>query len=221
MNWEDLKNEPTEDLIEYMKCKVEPAYIELAKAAYVTFNFRFRADVEDKARKIGKYWDFDRETCDQQVEKAFQKFYQYPFKFIRSKCKVQSVDDCVKFYLYRIVQRQFIDYYNEIFQSNPNPYEGTEEVVVEFPDLESLEFDEAVTNNYKKAYHKMVAALSSLSRNHKIIYLTYKVYERKGFKLPRKLLAELREITGLKQSSIRVYKKEAFEKIEEIQGKND
>ncbi len=220
MNWEDLKDESTEDLIEYMKYKVDPAYEELARAAYVAFNFRFRADIEDKAQKVGKYWGFDRETCDQEVEKAFKRFYQYPFKFTTSKCKTSSIDDCVKFYLYRIVQNRFKDFYKEIFQSDANPFDGNEEVVVEFPELESLEIDTEIADRYKKIHNEMSVALGTLSQNHKIIYLTYKAYEKKGFKLPRKLLAQLREVTGLKQNSIRVYKKQAFEKVEDIQNRN-
>lgn len=220
MNWEDLKDEPTEDLIEYMKCKVDVSYVELAKAAYVAFNFRFRSDVEDKARKIGKYWGFDRETCDQEVENAFKRFFQYPFKFTKAKCKTSLIDDCVKFYLYSVVQNRFKDYYNELFQENPSPYDGMEQVVVEFPELESLELDSKIEDEYKSLHQKMATLLNNLTFNERVIYLTYKTYEKKGFKLPRKLLNELRQVTGLKQSSIRVYKMQALEKMNELQKQN-
>ncbi|MEQ1798320.1 MAG: hypothetical protein ABL872_10220, partial [Lacibacter sp.] len=58
-------------------------------------------------------------------------------------------------------------------------------------------------------------ALARLTPKHKIVYLTYKQYEQDGFKLPRKLLQSLREELGITQSSVQVYKKEAFDKIDE------
>jgi hypothetical protein len=44
--------------------------------------------------------------------------------------------------------------------------------------------------------------------------------KKKGFKLPRLLLKQLRENTNLKQSSIRVYKNQAFQKVEEFSREN-
>lgn len=220
MTWEDLKDEPTEDLIEYMKCKVEASYLELAKAAYVAFNYRFRGDVEDKARKIGKNWGYDTEACDELVEEAFKRFYQYPSGFTKSKCKSSTFDVCVKLYLYRIVQNCFIDYYNKNSQSECSPYDGTEQVIVEFPTLESLELSDDIAEDYRKLRDMMSEALNTLTPKHKIIYLTYKVHEKKGFNLPGHLLKQLREVTGLKQDSIRVYKKQALATVSEYQKQN-
>lgn len=54
------------------------------------------------------------------------------------------------------------------------------------------------------------AKLSALDEKHKIIYLTYKAYESRGKKLPRKLLSKLRERLGVSQTTVRVYKREAY-----------
>jgi DNA-directed RNA polymerase specialized sigma24 family protein len=215
MTWEDLKDEPTESLIEYMKCKDDASYVELAQASYVALNFRFRGDVEDKARKIGKNWGLDRETCDQKVEEAFKRFYQYPFKFTKAKCTTSSIDNCVKLYLYRIVQNLFKDHHKSLLQVEESPYDGMEEVIIEFPELESLALN--VSDDLKIAHQKMADLISNLPFNERVIYLTYKAYEKKGFKLPRILLKKMREVTGLKQSSIRVYKKQVFEKMNQLQ----
>jgi len=59
--------------------------------------------------------------------------------------------------------------------------------------------------------------LDRLSPKHRIIYLTYKHYEHitnDGYKLPRKLLKELRTELDLTQNSVRVYKNEAFNDVE-------
>jgi hypothetical protein len=63
-------------------------------------------------------------------------------------------------------------------------------------------------------------ALERLTPNHKIIYLSYIPYESKLKKgehyMPREFLKKLREKTGgLSQSTIKVYKNQAYKKIEE------
>lgn len=62
----------------------------------------------------------------------------------------------------------------------------------------------------------MEKKLSLLDEKHRIIYLTYKAYQRSGKKLPRKLLEMLRKRLGLSQSAIRVYKKQACEAINDL-----
>lgn len=52
--------------------------------------------------------------------------------------------------------------------------------------------------------------LSLLDDKHRIIYLTYKAYELSGKKLPRRLLSKLRKRLGISQTTIRVYKREAY-----------
>lgn len=53
--------------------------------------------------------------------------------------------------------------------------------------------------------------ISKLDEKHRVIYLTYKAYQTSGKKLPRKLLDKLRKRLGVTQATIRVYKKEACE----------
>lgn len=60
----------------------------------------------------------------------------------------------------------------------------------------------------------VVKAIESLKPSQRTVYLTYKQYEKLGFNLPKKLLEELREhLGGISQTTIRTYKKEAFDKI--------
>lgn len=55
--------------------------------------------------------------------------------------------------------------------------------------------------------------ISELPYSHRVIYCTYKSYENAGCNLPNKLLKELREHLGIKQTTVRSYKKEALDKI--------
>jgi DNA-directed RNA polymerase specialized sigma24 family protein len=217
MTWEDLKDESTADLIAFIKCKDQPAYKMLADLAFIALTFRFQSEVVDRCRKLGRRFNHDNETCDSIAQKAFDRFYKYPFRFEGTECEKKNLDldKCVIVFIFRIAQRCFFDHYNES-NDDVSPYDGTESVVVEFPDLDDLDVDEVVLEAAVKKQEKIEKALKNLSDKHLIIYLTYLAHEKDGFKLPRKLLAKLRADTGLKQNSIRVYKKEAFEEVEKL-----
>jgi hypothetical protein len=214
MNWEDLKNEPTEDLIELIKSKEQADYVELAQAAFAAFTFRFQDQVVDKCRKLGRSWGYDRETSDMLAERTFEKFYRYPFRFKKSECRDLPVNECVKCYLFVTAQHCFCDYKNEYTQ-DISPYDGSESVVVEFPALDHLQLEAGSIEEIREMQSVIESALATLTPNHKKIYLTYKMYEKAGFKLPRHLLEKLRKETELSQSTIRVYKKEAIKTVEE------
>ncbi|MCR6641737.1 MAG: hypothetical protein NVV82_22775 [Sporocytophaga sp.] len=56
--------------------------------------------------------------------------------------------------------------------------------------------------------------VKSLPKSHKAVYLTYTAYEKEGINLPKKLQEELRAYCGgVKQNTIRSYKKEVLDKI--------
>ena len=214
MLWEELKSESTADLVELVKSKEQPDYKELAEAAFVELTFRFRKEVIHKCRVVARNWQLNSAIADQIAEQTFDRFWKYPFSFQKEKCKTLDINKCVKLYLFRIASNLVIDYVNKA-NGNGSPYDESEEIVVEFPELDSMELPEEKAKEYKQVCEKITAALDRLSPKHRIIYLTYKVHEKEGFKLPRKLLSKLRDELDLTQSSIRVYKKEAFEKIEE------
>jgi DNA-directed RNA polymerase specialized sigma24 family protein len=216
MTWEDLKDESTADLIDYIRYKDEADYTELAESAFIVFTFRFRKEIIDKCRKIGRYWRFDTTEADTIAEEVFERFWRYPTGFDTAECRNADINKCVLYYLFTIARNCFADHSKERERENMSPYDGTETVVVEFPALENLELSEDRVLDLKRIAELMSNALNSLSDKHRIIYLTYKAYEKEGYKLPRQLLKKLREETRLKQPSIRVYKKEAFDTIEQI-----
>ena len=217
MTWEDVKDESTVDLISYIKCKDEPAYKLLADSAFIAFTFRFREKVIDRCRYVGKNFGHNTVVSDGIADRVFDRFYKYPFRFQASNCKDLLIEQCVLLYLYRIAQRCFFDYYHELQPDEASPYDGTEEVIVELPDLDHLDLEEEQLELAKEEREKVDKVLRSLSEKHRIIYLTYMSQEHEGFKLPRKLLAQLRKDLELSQSSIRVYKKEAIEAVTKMQ----
>ena len=214
MTWQDLQSESTFDLIDFIKYKGEAEYSELAESAFLAFTFRFRKEVIDKCRKIGRNWGYDNEVADGIAEAAFERFWQYPYGFNAARCKNPEPDNCVRFYLFRIANHCFFDYVKHLTLEETSPYDGSEDVVVEFPAIDNLDISDSKKEDLKKMRDLIDAALKTLTPKHKVIYLTYKAYEKEGYKLPRPLLEKLREDLNLSQNSIRVYKKQAFQAIE-------
>jgi len=208
INWKDYEHVPTIELIELIKMKNDSSQLDTAQNAFRAFYFRFFDLVAKKAFIISKRNGYDKDFALEITEKTFEKYWKYP-AFKIEKMKASNPDKGVELYLYRISQHCFYDLMNERNGINVSPYDGTEEIVYDFeiPD-EYLELN----NERYKIINK---ALSTFSNKHRIIYLTYLQYEQAGYKLPRKLLAELREKLNITQDTIRYYRYEVLSKIEE------
>ncbi len=216
MSWQEVKDDPTPDLIEYIQWRGQPEYKTLSEDAFIAFCFRFRDDVQKKCRVICRNRGLDNTVADEIAEKTFARFLKYP-KYSAAKCKSGDTDTCVKLYLYKFASRVLSDYIKSE-TDGPNPFTGEEEIIDDFPDIEAMPVPPEKKALLEKHYGIIKAALERLSDKHKIIYLTYKQYEdelNEGFYLPRPFLKRLQDRLGLSQASIRVYKKEAFDKIEE------
>jgi RNA polymerase sigma factor (sigma-70 family) len=172
--------------------------------------------VQTKCRIVCRNRGYDNTTADEIAEKIFARFFKYP-KYDAGKCKSGDTNKCVRLYLYRIAERILSDYIKAEKQGS-NPFTGDEEIITEFPDIEAMDFDVERKAILQKQYNIIKEALARLTPKHKIIYLTYKQYEQQlndGHYLPRPLLKRLQDELELSQAAIRVYKKEAYDKIEE------
>lgn len=214
MSWKEYENEPTKNLIEYIQWKEQDDYKQIAAGAFRVFCFRFREDIIKKCRVICGKWGYDNHISDLIAERTFNRFWKYPTTFTPSKCK-KEIDSCIKFYLYKIAQRQLADYKKEESGTNHSPYSGDEEIIKEFPDLDSLTLSNESRKEIKKKQEIIEKALERLTPKHKIIYLTYKAHEQHGYKMSRPLLKSLREELELAQASLQVYKKEANDTVNE------
>lgn len=221
MTWEDVKDEPTDSLIDFIKYKEHADYIELAEASFVAFTFRFRKEIISKCRNTGRKWDYDNATCDLIAERVFDRFWKYPFGFEKNKCGNLSIENCVIVYLLRVARNCFNDHAKELSGESHSVYDGTEDIVVELPSIEGLKVSDKRKADLLDAQEKIEKALAQLSPKHKIIYLTYKAHEKDGYKLPRTLLKKLREELDIGQNTIRVYKKEATNLIDQYLKSHD
>jgi len=219
MTIEELENEQTEDLIEFIKWGNQPEYKGLADNAFIVFCLRFRDRVQRMCRIIVEKRGYDYTIGDQIAEYVFGRVLKYR-KYNPKICKLRDRDRCVELYLYKIAQTGLSNFETAL----KNPFKDAK-IITEFPDVEEfIDMAEEELPEEKKAELRRIdeiikRALERLSPAHKIIYLTYKPYEIKLNKgehyLPRHLLKQLQEKLGFSQSTIRVYKNQAYEKINE------
>lgn len=215
MGWEELAAEPTLDLITYMQWGNQPEHRVLAEDAFIAFCLRFRDSIQQTCRIIAEKRGFDDKVADKIAEEVFEKFRKYP-KYNNSKCKHGKIEKCVELYLYRIAERGLLDYVDGL----TSPFSGEEEIVTEFPDIEEMDFTPERKAILLKEQEIIEKALARLTPKHKIVYLTYKRYEFDlnggAHYLPHAFLRRLQaHLGGISQASIRVYKKQAFDKIKE------
>ncbi|WP_243350078.1 hypothetical protein [Parabacteroides sp. FAFU027] len=212
-HWKDYETTPTYELVELIKKRKEPSHESISRAAFQSFVFRFSNDLTQKTEIICKSWKLSAEEASIIANRTFKKFWKHA-SFSEAKAKHINPDKAILFYLYGIAHNELVDYHNEKNGINIYPYDGSEEIVWDFPEIEcdqeNMGF--SITNEH---YKIVKFALSKLTEKHKIIFLTYSTYERNGRKLPRHLLQKLRTELGLTQDTIRYYKNEVFNKVTE------
>jgi len=210
VNWQEYEDETTEDIIEYIKMKEDDGFEEAAQAAFHVFCFRFGEDLVRKCEVICKNNGLDKHVAAMISQRTFHRFWKYP-KYNHEKSRAADYDTGVKFYLYRIAQRELINWRNE----QNSPYTGEEEIVYEMPEPDYYNYAVEKRGVLKKRYEIVKKALDRLSEKHRIIYLTYEAHFVEGHNLPGHLLKRLREELNLTQNSVRFYRHQANEKIKE------
>ena len=68
MAWQELENELTEDLIEYIKWGDKPEHKDLAEDAFIVFCFRFRDDIQRKCITIAANRGYDDIVADELIK---------------------------------------------------------------------------------------------------------------------------------------------------------
>ncbi|WP_339812651.1 hypothetical protein [uncultured Imperialibacter sp.] len=215
MTQQELNSEPTEHLLNYIQWREESDYAEIAKEAFKVFTFRYQLDLQKKLIPICTNWGYDKQVATEIAYGTFTRIWKYP-KFDLSKSNQKDYHKAITFYLYGIAKRLLADY-RKGENEEPNPFRGDEEIIREFPDLDKTGIGTEKKGILKQRFEHIQNALSRLTPKHKIIYLTYKQYETEtsdGFTLPRRLLKDLRTELDLTQNSIRVYKKEAIDEVD-------
>ncbi|MFM7852082.1 MAG: RNA polymerase sigma factor, partial [Flammeovirgaceae bacterium] len=165
MTREELNNEPTDSLLEYIQCKDDPDFGEIAKEAFRVFTYRYQLDLHKKLISICTNWGYDKQVASEIAHGTFEKVWKYP-KFDFSKAKQKDYQTAIVFYLYGIAKRLLADYKKNL-DEEPNPFKGDEEIIREFPDVDSMQVGKERKAELRKLYELLNNALSRLSPKHK------------------------------------------------------
>lgn len=208
MDWAELKDENTVDLVDYINSINDPSYKELGEAAFLTLTFRYREDLIKKCVVLARKWKRNDDDAIELANRIFARFLKYP-RYRHGECKSGDVDKCFKRYLYRIADREVIG----LFNPKTSPYDGTETIITSLIDPQK-DYEPEKRKALIEYEKRLDEIFSKLTPKHKIIYLTYLYHDKEGHNLPGSLLAELREVLGgLSQTTLRIYKKEAIELV--------
>lgn len=175
--------------------------------AFVVLCTRFRKELLEKCEIVCKRFGHSVIVAEQITEQSFIKYAQKP-NYQEADSKAKDCDTGFLLYLLGIAQKELTNYYRILKRRQDGyDYDGTEQVITELPSIPEERLD--LETKVKRA------AIESLSAKHKTVYLTYAVHELKGFNLPRKLQADLREHLSIEtQSTIRGIKKEATKTVD-------
>jgi DNA-directed RNA polymerase specialized sigma24 family protein len=213
MNWEELENESTETLIEYIRWRNDPQWAVTSQNAFQAFCFRFQKDLAFKCRIICRNQHYESDIADDLAQRTFERFWKYPKFDFKKRKTAKDVDTAVRFYLYGIAQKQLYNLLDE--EENPNPYTGGEEATDKLTQIDTSGMTAEQRKIVREKYELINKALDRLGSKHRIIYCTYALYQKKGVKMPRHLTEKLRTNLELTQATIQFYKKQATDKIEE------
>ena len=182
-------------------------------AAFQTFcakyELRLNRLVEVQCAKLG----YSAEIAFKAVECAFARVRRYP-TFDKMKTKIKDIDNAIIVWLNRIAYTQVLKFKNGKECAEVNADEDLAVINNATGFYEVVSQRQYMSDEEKeKKIQWLNAKLAGMEEKHRIVLLTYLAYESQGKKLPRALTLKLRTQLNLEQSSIRVYKKEAFEAL--------
>lgn len=188
---------------------------EAARKAFYLFVSYFEIKIKKRVEILALKYGYNENVAFEAIRCAFNKVWLYP-TFDMGKSSCTNEENAIIIWLVKIAFSQMCQFTRTgecariSEEEDLSVIENTEDFVDSFQvaGLDPLEKMQLIEIMEKK--------LSVLDEKHRIIYLTYKAYQRSGKKLPRKLLEMLRKRLGLSQSAIRVYKKQACEAINDL-----
>lgn len=207
----DFKSLLGDELIEYISFKEE--FAEEAEKAFIVFCDRYQRDVLQKAEIYCNKFGYSEVVALEVATCAFVRVWRY-HSFNVKKAKAKTIDKAILLWLYPIVYNEIIRYGER--NTCIEPDEADLPVINDINSLIEFSMVEDISKKKDLKVHLEILerAMMGLSEKQKIIYLTYKACEISGLKtIPRKLSKKLKEQLELTQNSIRVYKMQAIEKV--------
>ena len=182
-----------------------------AQDAFTLFTGYFENKIMLSVEKIAKHLGYNENIAFEAIQCAFAKVWYYP-SFNMNKARFKDPERAIIAWLTQIAVSQMHQYTKK---GECKQIKDEEDLsVIEKPEeLISLGFANISEEQKMMLILALNRKLSVLDEKHRIIYLTYKAYQTQGKRLPRTVLEKLRKRLGLVQATIRVYKKEACEAL--------
>lgn len=198
---------PSTELLEYISFKEEfPSEAELA---FVQFCFRFEKDLKRKSEIYCNKYGYSEVVALEIANCTFARVWKYP-TFTKEKSKSKNLDKGILIWMCRILYTQMIKYGEQDTCAEPTEEEDLSLVTNADELLEKFDVPDSETKRSVSAKLKTIErALAKLSEKHRIIYFTYRAYEKDGRKVPRSITKMLREKLLLTQKSVNTYNGDA------------
>lgn len=216
----DFEKICSSELLDYISFKDE--YPKEAELAFREFCRRFEKDVLKKAEVYCSKFNYNEIIAFDVANCAFARVWKYP-TFDLKKSKSKDIDKGILLWLYPIMYTQILK-----FEYAPTCEEASEEEsldiitnVDELVEKMSEEYGIEAKNGLKKKLKFLDDAFLALTQKHKIVYLTYKAYERSGKNIPRTISKKLQDTLDLVPVTIRIYKRDANNHIEKYIKENN
>lgn len=185
-----------------------------AREAFSLFCAKFSGCLLKYAGVWCERWDLPISDGERGVDITFERALRH-HSFDPSKYEASDMNRRIEIWLKRIL-------HNVLYDIKANRLSN---LVIKEKSLEVIQNTEKLyeiwkTGNDDEDEHLMDAVrllevkMKGMSENMRVIYLTYLAYEVQHQYLPRYLTAKLQEITGLPQSTIKVYKQRAKQYIQ-------
>ncbi len=143
--------------------------------------------------------------------------------FDGAKSKHKSIDRAILLWMYPIMYTQILKFEHAATCADPNEEEALEiitnldSLVDKISDSDQIEDKKSL----KKNLQILESAFVGLTEKHKVIYLTYKAYERVGKNIPRSVSKKLQETLELVPVTIRIYKRDANKHVDNYLKENN
>lgn len=199
----DFKELSSVELLEYISFKEE--FPKEASQAFAEFCFRFEKDIISKSEIYCNKFNYSEVVALEIAHCAFARVWRYP-TFNPKKSKSKNLDKGILLWMYPIVYTQIVKYGEQNYCAEPTEEEDfviieDSKGLIEYLDIDDIE----KTRELKAKFKTIESALQMLSFKHRVIYFTYKAYQRDGKKVPRSITSSLREKLSLTQKSINTY----------------
>ena len=209
----DYENMVGSELLEYISFKDE--FPNEAEMAFYVFQARYQRDILQKSEVLCSKFEYNEAIAFLAATCTFDKVWKNAHTFNMKKANTKNVDKAILLWMYKILFTQILLFKNRDTCAQPTKEEDLSLIndvngLIKVHAPEDLEKQKELKENLSF----LERALQGLSPKHRIIYFTYLAYKPdKDKNIPRSVSNKLQEQLELTQASIRVYRKEATDLV--------